>query len=749
MPATRVPLQLLQIEASPIDAQLARAALRQAGYDVAAHRVETAAELEQALRGDRWDAVLADFSLPGLEARLAFEVLRQAEPELPVIVVSAGLTEEQAAAALRAGVHDVIAKDALDQLAAAIERLQREAAARRQRRQVQWLLGETEEIFLQVWETTPEAMALTDAEGLVLAANPAYHRLFGFTPEQTIGQSFTLGLPEARSAATLEQYRRVFSGEEPLDAFEALVQRADGGERWVESRATFLTRAGQRLAMLSIIRDVTEHRQAEAALRASEERLRTTMDTMLDGAQVIGFDWRYLYVNVTAAAHGRVPREALLGKTMMEAYPGIDQTLMFATLRECMQQRLARQMENEFTYPDGSRGWFELSIQPVPEGLFVLSRDISERKRADAQIQRQLEQLQALRIIDQAIASSLDLRVTLDIFLEQVTSQLAVDAAGVMLLESPGQVLVYAAGRGFRSTSLEHARVRLGEGRAGRAALQRRAVIETGPAPRTGPLGEDRFAFYYGVPLVAKGQVLGVLEIHNRTPLQPDRDWLNFLEALTGQVAIAIENATLFAGLQRTHQDLVRAYDATIEGWSRALDLRDRETEGHSRRVTELTLLLGRATGMRSEELVHVRRGALLHDIGKLGVPDAILRKPGPLTAEEWSVMYQHPVLAFELLAPIAYLGPALDIPYSHHEKWDGSGYPRGLAGEQIPLAARLFAVADVWDALRSERPYRPAWPEVQVRQHIRTLAGRHFDPRVVEIFLKLDLSEIYPPRPE
>jgi putative nucleotidyltransferase with HDIG domain len=211
---------------------------------------------------------------------------------------------------------------------------------------------------------------------------------------------------------------------------------------------------------------------------------------------------------------------------------------------------------------------------------------------------------------------------------------------------------------------------------------------------------------------------------------------LDFLETLGGQAAIAIENAQLFDHLQRSNLDLALAYDATIEGWSHALDLRDKETEGHTQRVTEQTVRLARALGIPDAELVHVRRGALLHDIGKMGVPDGILLKPGPLTEEEWVTMRRHPQLAYDLLAPITYLRPALDIPLCHHERWDGTGYPRGLAGEQIPLAARLFAVVDVWDALRSDRPYRERWTEEKTLEHIRSSVGTHFDPKVVELFL-------------
>ena len=230
---------------------------------------------------------------------------------------------------------------------------------------------------------------------------------------------------------------------------------------------------------------------------------------------------------------------------------------------------------------------------------------------------------------------------------------------------------------------------------------------------------------------------MGVLEICQRTPLDPNEEWLDFLNTLAGQAAIAIDNVQMFDSLQRTTDELELAYDATIEGWSHALDLRDKETEGHTLRVTEMTVNLARTFGLGENELVQVRWGSLLHDIGKMGVPDGILLKPGPLTDKEWVAMKKHPTFAYEMLSPIHYLRLALDIPYCHHEKWDGTGYPRGLKGEQIPLTARIFAVVDVWDALTSDRPYRKAWTEAKARQYILEQAGLHFDPEVVKFFLR------------
>lgn len=197
--------------------------------------------------------------------------------------------------------------------------------------------------------------------------------------------------------------------------------------------------------------------------------------------------------------------------------------------------------------------------------------------------------------------------------------------------------------------------------------------------------------------------------------------------------------------LLQAHRELQDAYEATLKGWVHGLDLRERETADHSRRVTQLTVDLARLMGLSETELIYVRRSALLHDIGKIGVPDHILQKPGPLTEAEWVIMRKHPQDAHDMLAPIEYLRSALDIPFCHHERWDGTGYPRGLKGEQIPLVARIFAVIDVFDALSSDRPYRKAWPREKIIEYMRAESGKHFDPKPVELFLQMMAGESQP----
>ena len=377
----------------------------------------------------------------------------------------------------------------------------------------------------------------------------------------------------------------------------------------------------------------------------------------------------------------------------------------------------------------------------ISNSLKILIKNTSEQDQ-------ELARLYALVDVGKVINSSLDLTTVLNEVMDTIISLTGAER-GFLMLSSRNSELEFRVARNMARETLEEEEFKISSTIAHRVAEQGEPVLTTNAQEDPRFTGQHSVAIYnlrsiLCVPLKVKGLVTGLIYADNRvrSGAFTQRD-LNILTAFANQAAVAIENARLFNDLQRSNFELAQAYDITLEGWARALELRDQETEGHTRRVTELTVRLAKSMGFEGEELNHIRRGALLHDIGKMGIPDRILLKPGKLTEAEQEIMKRHPVYAYEMLEPIEKLRPALDIPHCHHEKWDGSGYPDGLQGRDIPLAARIFAIVDVWDALCSDRPYREAWPAEKVRAYLREEADKHFDPQVVDAFLDMDLGEL------
>ena len=368
-------------------------------------------------------------------------------------------------------------------------------------------------------------------------------------------------------------------------------------------------------------------------------------------------------------------------------------------------------------------------------------RRIRPAGRLIARGARAVRHADSLRAIHASMSSDATLAGTLGIVLDELIARVGVDACAVLLPDPVTRTLTSAASRG-----LDPRIVRPSPSGALTAAGFEGSIcwvpdLRAVDDARARSYALEGFSSYAAFPLIARGSVKGVLEVLHRTAPHALGEWVDVLEALTAQAAIAIDNAVLSDELARAHAALARAYDATLEGWARALDLRDKETEGHCRRVTELSVRLASELGMTGEALLDVRRGALLHDIGKMAIPDAILHKPGPLDEDEWAVMRMHPRHAADMLSGITYLAGAAAIPYAHHERWDGTGYPNRLRGDEIPPAARVFAAADLWDALRSRRVYRDAWPDAKVRAYIAGLSGSHLEPMVVEAFLDLEAA--------
>jgi PAS domain S-box-containing protein len=663
---------------------------------------------------------------------------------------------------------------------------------------------ESKALFETVVENIPLMIFLKEAVDLrFVMFNKAGEELLGYNRKELLGKNNLDLFPPEQADNFMTKDREVLDGEAGLlDIPEEPIQTARKGQRLLHTRKVSIRGTdGATKFLLGISEDITERKQREEDILDRNKELAAlyTLSRQLADAEdlenVLDLVVRHSVdsVHITFACialitEGKLTPKVIYPVRIMDQDIKMSPSQSITSLPVC-QNILEKNepvvlqtsdpgissLERTILFLDRAQSVCLVPLQVVDPiqssnlamGVLILGEARAEQRspfssekkllagslgdQAASAIRRMLETEQARRRlqriaslseIDSAIASSFDLRISLDMILKHVVEQLGVDAADILVVNTSLQILETRAGSGFRSQAMEHIQQRFGEGLAGKAMIERSVIqvpeVASSLAAFARPdlMKLEQFCSYMAIPLIIKGQVNGVLEIYQRTALEINQEWLEFLNSLAGQAAIAIDNDQMFYGLQRSNIDLGLAYDATIEGWSHALDLRDKETEGHTQRVTEMTVQLAKSFNISNEAIRQIRWGALLHDIGKLGVPDGILLKPDQLTEDEWVLMKKHPVFAYEMLAPIQYLKAALDIPYCHHEKWDGSGYPRGLKGEQIPLTARIFAVVDVWDALISDRPYRKAWTKEKAHEHILNSSGTHFDPQVVKYFL-------------
>lgn len=771
------PIRVLLIEDNPGDARLIQEMLKDTGN--VNLRFEHASSLREGLKyiGDPekpLDAVLLDLGLPDSQGFETFSRFHE-EAEAFTVIVLSGLNDvDLALHAVRSGAQDYLVKGQITG-----EVLLRSIRHAIEREEAERLLRESQERYQSLVDMMPDSI-IVHSQGKVKFVNPAAMKMMGArTAEDLVGKNMLGFVHNDYKGAVLERIRLAQIEGKSLPPLEEKLYRLDGKLIDVEVTGTPLIFESEPASQL-ILRDVTDRKQHERELEAVaavssklrsarnlEEMLPIVMDQAL--ASMAATEGTITLVVERTGDHliavGRGTRETAVGHTIPKGQGLTSQVVAtgkayfnnhFRTEPDPKTVKLSNLQPTEAvaivpitaedqvigTLAVGREEPFEDHDVHVLSAMCDIGGSAIHRAELFEETQRRLSHLRSLREIDTAIASSFDLGLTLDVVVTQAVNELRADASCVLLLNEE-QNLKYAAGKGFRTDAAKTADIKLGQGLAGHVAkdriLMEAPVITESipPAELRAIVSLEGFVSYYAAPLIAKGKVIGVLETFQRSPVTRNAEWKDFLQTLAGQAAIAIDNATLFEDLQRSNQDLRQAYDRTIEGWAHALSLRDMETVEHSRRVTEMTLKLARALGMSDDQLVHVHRGALLHDIGKMSIPDRILRKTGPLDEAEWEQMRKHPEFARQMLSPIEFLHPAMPIPTSHHEKWDGSGYPHGLKGKQIPLEARIFAIVDVWDALTSDRPYRAAWPEEKVRNYLHEQSGKHFDPNVVEAFFR------------
>ncbi len=623
-------------------------------------------------------------------------------------------------------------------------------------------------------EQSPASIVITNTEGAIEYVNPRFVQLTGYAFDNVIGKNPRV-LKSGHTAPHEYQslWRTIKAGEEWRGEF---LNKKKNGELFWESAliSPVLDESGQIKHFVAIKEEITERKQRERELQVVAT-VATALRKADTDAEILRIVLEQSVVVFEAPATAYAQYDTFADKFMVQDARGAQADAFHAQLRDqtsfntellthamnatdaafapspqaklkiaAMQPLVAQERTHGVLFVARAQTLSESETR-ILNALCDMTANALHRARLYEQTKHQLERLALLHAIDSTIVSSLDLDLTLHLICEQITARLRIDTAAAYLMDAQTMRLECRATLGVHARALKLHLARKGETYAQHIASERKTlympdVKTAAPAFRLSApfeLPNETFAAYCGMPLIAKGQVKGVLELYHHAPLPADLEWLDFLNTLAQQAAIAIDNIELFENLQRTNLSLALAYDSTIEGWSRVLDLRDKETEGHSLRVTALTIELAQCMGFSTDEIVNLRRGALLHDIGKMGVPDEILLKPAPLDENEWIVMRKHPQYAFDMLMPIEYLRSALDIPHYHHERWDGSGYPFGLKGQAIPLAARIFAVVDVWDALTSNRPYRKAWSPTQAREYLRAEAGKLFDPMVVEIFLE------------
>ena len=613
-----------------------------------------------------------------------------------------------------------------------------------ERKRAEEQLRETQDFMSTILELTPASIYTLSLDQRFTLVNQQWEQDTHIKRADAIGHSLDEIFPPALARKYQEDNLRVAETGSLLEV-EEWAETPNGLRCYYTLKFPLRNADGLVETIGGLSLDITERKQAEKALL----QFRSVLDQSRDAIFMIDpHTSRYVDFNQQAHSFLGYTAEELRGLNVIQIVQHIPNMDVWQERVRLIRQDNGLTFETAYMRKDGTTFPVEVSARMLEysgqEIILAIVRDITERKNAEAQIREHIQHLTSLHTVDSVINASFDLGIVINVLLEQIVNQVQVDAADILLLNPDSLVLSYYTGRGFRSFVTKTDEIHLGENLAGKIALERKAMYVS--ITDDIDLKQDfaalwqreGFQMYTGIPLIAKGQVKGVLETYHRLPAGLDASGKEFLETLAGQAAIAIDNAQLFEQLQRSNLDLSMAYDATIEGWSRAMDLRDHATEGHTQRVTNLTLDLARFMNIPGSDLIHMYRGALLHDIGKMSMPDSILFKPAPLSPEELVIMRQHPLHAFNMLAPIHYLRPALDIPHCHHEKWDGTGYPRGLYGVEIPLAARIFAVADVWDALCSDRPYRVGWTQQDAEKYILEQSGKYFDPAVVDAFIKM-----------
>ena len=619
-------------------------------------------------------------------------------------------------------------------------------------------LKESEERYRLLAENMSDFIWITDLENLTITyASPSVKQLLGFLPQEVEALSIEERLPPDTIKMVLEALHQeiirneIGANPDRTRTIDIELYNKEGLTVLCETTMRFLyDDEGNPRAIMGTSRNIEAKVQAENALRENEELYRSLVESSPIGILLASPKGEIISVNEATLKIIGSPSKEATKKINLLTFPPIAKSSFASDFKKCLatEERVENQMY--YTSKWGKKVYVRYTLTSIRGakdellGIQVLLDNVTNRMKRKNDIERQVKNLATINAINTALITRTDRDQMIKKVIEEIVKNLSVDAADLLIFDEPTLSLTCTAQYGFRSPAGKKKTVlRVGEGYAGEAALKREIVEIYNLAEKRGKAlpqrwQDENFSTYIGVPLLVKGRLKGILEVFHRSNEKRSQAWMDFFKTLAQQAAIAIDNHSLLSALRHSNIELELAYETTLEGWARALELRDYETKGHTERVANLTLELAQNLGVHGDKLAHIRRGALLHDIGKIAISDTILLKKGTPTPEEWQSIYQHPQYGYDMLKEIDYLKPSLDIVLYHHEKWDGSGYPRGLARERIPFSARIFAIVDVWDAIINERHYHEAWTRKEALIHIKRGAGIHFDPQVAKAFLQI-----------
>jgi PAS domain S-box-containing protein/putative nucleotidyltransferase with HDIG domain len=581
-------------------------------------------------------------------------------------------------------------------------------------------------------QASTDCILLESLSGAILECNAVAEEVYGYTREELL----TMNVADLAT--------REFTADKPDYVTWQIEQgghftnipnvKKDGTFFPVEISTKITDIEGTKFAV-AYVRDITERKKAENAILESEAKFKALAQTAAAGI-FINRDDQFLYVNPMWCEITGLTEPELLNTSLWNVINHGDGGEVRQKYSDLLRTESGMiRFETSFNTRNGEQKWLDITAGFIDyqgeKATIGTAIDITFRKQRE-------NDLELVAKISEALRTDLTREQVRTTILAELMTSLAIDGAIITTMEDREELpnLVRAIGCW---QSVDNRQLKANEGLSGFIVSSCKPYVNFSAAHDT------YFAFpelitsmvtLAGVPLVTKGETIGSILIGSGR-LMSDNE-LRLLKTIGDLAASAIHRSDLYEQTSVQATELKRAYDATLEGWAHALELRDKETQGHSLRIANMTIELAKRMGIDEQDLDNIRRGALLHDIGKMGVPDTILLKPGKLNEDEWSIMQQHPTYAYEMLSELPYFKDILDIPYCHHEWYDGTGYPRGLKGEEIPLSARIFAIVDAWDALVSDRPYRKAWTKENALKHLIDQAGSHFDEDVVKAFAQM-----------